>query len=181
MQQLELDIKSLESHDDATLAEFARANFEAMKAEAIQAKQLATTAFQKAWMVGKACVVVGDRIGEERFEEWARANISEDYYALYRCTILAISSPERPPLKPAAQYKQLQIALGEEPEPKITPRKSDHKLVNFKAGRMAIKRFWGFAKDEPWMDKEMLAEIEEDLRDIVAIHAAILQRLEETP
>jgi hypothetical protein len=132
--QLQLDLGKLDQIDNETLARFARINLLTMRDEALDAKLKTESAFQRAWQVGKACATIGDRLGPEQFEEWAKENIHDDYFAIYRCTTLALMSPDKPPMRGSAQYKQLQIALGNEAAPKTTPRKSDvMRFSNFKA------------------------------------------------
>ncbi len=169
--QLQLDLGKLDSIDNDTLAGFARAQLEAMRAEALRAKQDTESAFQRAWQIGKACATIGDRIGPEGFEEWAKANISEDYFAIYRCTTLALMSPDKPPMRGAAQYKQLQIALGNEAAPKTTPRKTDAlRFSNLKAAIGAIRRWWREGDGVTGADQETLREIRDDLKPIVDIY-----------
>jgi hypothetical protein len=176
--QLQLDLGKLDQVDNDTLAAFAKEHLATMREEALAAKEKTESAFLRAWQVGKACATIGDRLGPAQFEEFAKANISADYFAVYRCTTLALMSPDKPPLRGSAQYKQLQIAFGNEPPPKTTPRKTDtHKFSNFKAAVTAIRRWWREGDGIKGLDNESLREIRDDLKPIVDIYENIQLRL----
>lgn len=159
------------------LTHSAREHLGLMRQEAEQAAQMNQQAFSRGWAVGKICVALKDKVGADKWEEYAAANIG-DYYPIYRCMRLARMSPDAPPLKGSAQFKQLQIALGNEPPPKTTPRKTDaHKFSNLKAAIHAIRRWWREGDGVAGMDTETLREISEDLKPIVEIYANIQARL----
>ncbi len=176
--QLTLDLGKLDQCDNETLAGFAREQLEAMRQEALVAKEKTDSAFLKAWQIGKACATIGDRLGPDAFEDWAKEHIHEDYFAIYKCTTLALMSPDKPPLRSSGQYKQLQITLGNEPPPKTTPRKTDaHKFTNLKAAIGCIRRWWREGDGVEGMDTETLREIRDDLKPIIEIYGNIDARL----
>jgi hypothetical protein len=174
--QLQLPLPTADT-PEADIISFAASQLETFKAEAQQASELSQIAFQRAWAVGKACVTLKDKVGEAGWEEYATKNIGE-YFPIYRCMRLARMSPDGPPLKGSGQYKQLQIALGNEPPPKTTPRKVDaYRFTNLKASIGCIRRWWREGDGVTGMDQETLREIRDDLKPIMEIYENINARL----
>jgi hypothetical protein len=180
-EQLQLDI----AIPDATappedFAAFARTHLSMFREEAEKARDLSQLAFHRAWTIGKACVALREKLGDDKSEwiAYAKENIG-DYQPIARCMMLARMSPDKPPLRDSAQYKQSQIILGNEPPPKTTPRKTDvHKFSNFKAAVTAIRRWWREGDGIKGLDNESLREIRDDLKPIVDIYENIQLRLE---
>ena len=177
-EQPEFDLGKLDTLDNDILASYARREIAVMREEALAAKAATDSAFQRAWRIGKACATIGDRLGPAEFESWAKENIYEDYFTVYKCTTLALMSPDKPPLTSSGQYKQLQITLGNEPAPKTTPRKTDaFKFSNLKASISCIRRWWREGDGVAGMDQETLREIRDDLKPIIEIYGNIEARL----
>jgi hypothetical protein len=174
--QLQLAIPDATAHPQE-ITDFARSQLDLMRSEALESSTKAAAAFERAWAIGKACVTLKDKIGPDEWEAYATSNIGE-YYPIYRCMRLARMSPDAPPLKGSGQYKQLQIALGNEPPPKTTPRKTDTiKFSNLKAALGAIRRWWREGDGVAGLDNETLREIRDDLKPIIAIYENIEARL----
>jgi hypothetical protein len=163
-QVIQLSLPIFEELDDGSLTTYAAEGLGEMETEAREAQSLSERAFQRAWAVGKACVVLKERIGAENWENYARENIHRDYMPIYRCMRLARMDPQKPPLRGSLQYKQLMIALGDEAAPKATPRKTDHhSLINFKAANLALKRWWKDGGVLESMDVETIRAVKEDV------------------
>ena len=176
-EQLQLTIPGPDTHP-TDLADFARDQLATMRTEAEQSAAQASNAFQRAWAIGKACVVLKDKVGEAEWEQYAKDNIG-DYFPIYRCMRLARMSPDAPPLRGSGQYKQLQIALGNELAPKTTPRKTDSvKFSNLLAACGAVRRWWRDGDGVAGLDNETLQELMEDLKPIVDIYENIKARRE---
>jgi hypothetical protein len=177
-EQLQLAIPTADASPQ-DLTDFAKFHLETMRDETERASEIAQIAAHRAWAIGKACVTLKEKVGEDQWEEYATQNIG-DYFPIYRCMRLARMSPDKPPLRGSAQYKQLQIAFGNEPPPKTTPRKTDvHKFSNFKAAVTAIRRWWREGDGIKGLDNESLREIRDDLKPIVDIYENIQLRLGE--
>lgn len=177
MNQLSIAVPSFDALPPEEIQAFAAQNLEILRGEAASAKDLATQAAERAWAIGKACVHLKDTgiIQADLWEDWARDNIGAgDYLPVYRSMRLFRMSPERPPGRTSAQFKQLQIMFGDEPVPKQTPRKSDVKrFTNFKASCSAIQRWWREGEAIKGLDAETLREILDDLKPLVAIAQAV--------
>lgn len=175
--QLSIAIPAFDTLPPEEIQSFAAQNLEILRGEASAAKDLATQAAERAWAIGKACVHLKDNgiIQADIWEDWAKDNIGAgDYLPVYRSMRLFRMSPERPPGRTSAQFKQLQIMFGDEPMPKTTPRKSDVKrFTNFKASCGAIQRWWRGGDAIKGLDAETLNEILEDLKPLVAIAQAV--------
>lgn len=175
--QLSIAIPAFDTLLPEEIQSFAAQNLEILRGEASAAKDLATQAAERAWAIGKACVHLKDNgiIQADMWEDWAKDNIGAgDYLPVYRSMRLFRMSPERPPGRTSAQFKQLQIMFGNEPMPKTTPRKSDVKrFTNFKASCGAIQRWWRGGDAIKGLDAETLNEILEDLKPLVAIAQAV--------
>ena len=175
--QLTIAIPAFDAITPEEIQAFAAQNLDLMRQEAQSVSTLTEQAYQRAWAVGKACVHLKDNgiIQADLWEDWAKQNIGGgDYLPVYRCMREFRKSPTRPPGRPSAQFKQLQIMLGDEPMPKTTPRKSDVvKFANFKASCAAIQRWWRSGDVIAGFDAETLKEIEDDLTPLVAIAQAV--------
>ena len=182
MNELQLAIPSFTDLPPEEITAFASQNIELLRAEAESAKSLTEQAAQRAWAIGKACVHLKDNgiIQEDMWESWATANIGAgDYKPVWRSMRFYRMSPDKPPGRPAAQFKQLQIMFGEETMPKTTPRKTDaKKFTNFKAAAVAIVRWWRDGDVTKGFDRETMEEISADLEPIVKIYAHLKAKLE---
>lgn len=175
--QLSIAIPAFDTLPPEEIQSFAAQNLEILRGEAHAAKDLATQAAERAWAIGKACVHLKDNgiIQADMWEDWARENIGAgDYLPVYRSMRLYRMSPERPPGRTSAQFKQLQIMFGDEPVPKTTPRKAQEtRFTNFKASCSCIQRWWKSGDAIKGLDAETLREILEDLKPLVAIAQAV--------
>jgi hypothetical protein len=175
--ELTLAVPSFADLPPEEVTAFAEENTKLMKAEAAEAKRLALQAAKRMWLVGKACVYIKDNklVQPDLFEEWATSNVGGgDYHGVYRSMRFYRMSEDGPPGRVAAQFKQLLIMNGDEPMPKLTPRKTDgHRFLNFKAACSSIQRFWRGGDAIQGLDAETLKEIADDLAPIVEIAAAV--------
>lgn len=175
--QLSIAIPSFDALPPEEIQSFAASNLEILRGEANAAKDLATQAAERAWAIGKACVHLKDNgiIQPDLWEEWAKENIGAgDYLPVYRSMRLFRMSPDKPPGKASAQFKQLQIMFGDEPMPKVTPRKTDAvRFSNFKASCSSIQRWWREGEVIKGLDAGTLEEILEDLKPLCAIASAV--------
>lgn len=175
--ELTLAIPSFADLQPEEVTAFAEENTKLMKADVEEAKRLAAQAAQRMWLVGKACVYIKDNklVQPELFEEWATSNVGGgDYHSVYRSMRFYRISERGPLGRVAAQFKQLLIMNGDEPMPKLTPRKTDAlRFCNLKAALGAVRRWWRSGDAIEGLDAETLKEIAEDLQPVVAIAAAV--------
>jgi hypothetical protein len=180
---MQLALPNFDALSQKELEDFAAVELSMMREEAQTASAISQTAFQRAWKVGKACVKLKEGVDEDEWEAYATQNVGAgDYYAVYRCMRLARMSPDNPPLQKtgSSQYKQLQIAMGLEPAPKTTPRKTDVlKFQNLMASLGCIKRWWREGHVIETLDAEMIAEILEDMQFIISIYDDLKKQIPE--
>ena len=173
--QLQLAIPSFDEWQPEQLTEYAAGALDIMRSEAQTAAEITQQAAERAWLIGKACVLLKTKMDADEWEEYAKTHIGGgDYTPVWRSMRFYRMSPTKPPGRAAAQFKQLQIMFGGEPIPKDTPRKPGaQKLVNFKACTSGIQRWWRSGDAIKGLDAETLNEIAEDLQPVVAIAAAV--------
>ena len=173
--QLQLAIPSFDEWQPEQLTEYAAGALDIMRSEAQTAAEITQQAAERAWLIGKACVLLKTKMNADEWEEYAKTHIGGgDYTPVWRSMRFYRMSPTKPPGRAAAQFKQLQIMFGGEPIPKDTPRKPGaQKLVNFKACTSGIQRWWRSGDAIEGLDAETLKEIAEDLAPIVAIAQAV--------
>ena len=180
---MQLALPNFDTFSRKELEDFAAVELSMMRTEAQTASTISQTAFQRAWKVGKACVKLKESVSENDWEKYAAEHVGGgDYYAVYRCMRLARMSPDAPPLQKngSSQYKQLQIAIGEESAPKATPRKTDvYRFQNLIASIGCIRRWWREGEVMEMLDHDMMQEIVEDLEFIINIHEALEKQISE--
>lgn len=177
--ELSLAVPSFADLPPEEVTAFAAQNLELMRGEAESVKSLTLQAAERAWAIGKACVHLKDNgiIQSDLWEEWAKQNIGGgDYLPVYRSMRFYRMSPERPPGRASAQFKQLQIMFGDEPMPKLTPRKTDgHRFLNWKTACSAMQRFWRGGDAIKGVDLQTKKEMREDLAPLVSMDRALEQ------
>ena len=180
---MQLAFPNFEAFSEQQLQEYAAQQIPLMNGEAEQAAEIAQTAFSRAWSIGKACVKLKESVGSEKWEDYATTNIGGgDYWQVFRCMRLARMAPNAPNLKnTSAAFKQMQITIGDEPAPKATPRKTDiYKFQNLKASLGCIRRWWREGEALESLDAEMIEEIVDDMKFIIAIYDKLKQEIPES-
>jgi hypothetical protein len=179
---MQLALPKFESFSEQQLQEYAALQLPVMNEEAKQAAEIARTAYQRGWSIGKACVQLKESIGSEKWEDFATEHIGiGNYWQVFRCMRMARLDLHAPNLKnTSALFKQTLIAIGDEAAPKPTPRKTDvHKFQNLKASLGCIRRWWREGEALQSLDQEMIEEIVDDMKFIIAIYDKLQQQISE--